>query len=87
MSNAQPLTADEVQATVIDAVSHQIQRDPSEITAESHLTADLGMDSLDVVELQMELEDRFGITIPDEDVEKISTVGLITAYVAGQAKP
>jgi acyl carrier protein len=48
---------------------------------EAHFVDDLGADSLDTVELIMELEEEFGIEIPDEDAEKITTVGAAVDYV------
>jgi len=59
---------------VREVVSEQLGIKYHEITAESLFLDDLGADSLDTVELIMALEERFGITIPDEDAEKIQTV-------------
>jgi acyl carrier protein len=58
--------------------------DESEVTAESSFTNDLGADSLDTVELIMEFEKEFNISIPDEEAEKIQTVGQAIAYVEAQ---
>ena len=55
--------------------------DAAEITDESSFVEDLGADSLDTVELIMEFEDEFGIEIPDEQAEKISTVGEAVSYL------
>mgnify|MGYP003418166874 CR=1 FL=1 len=55
--------------------------DESEVTLEASFKDDLGADSLDVVELVMELEDEFGMEISDEDAEKISTVGDAVNYI------
>jgi acyl carrier protein len=55
--------------------------DESKITLEASFKEDLGADSLDVVELVMELEDEFDMEISDEDAEKISTVGEVVAYI------
>lgn len=52
-----------------------------DITMEASLTDDLNVDSLDVVELIMALEEEFGIEIPEADVEKISTVGSMVDYI------
>ena len=54
--------------------------DENEVTPEAGFSTDLGADSLDTVELIMEFEKVFGITIPDEDAEKISTVGDAIEY-------
>ncbi len=53
----------------------------NEVTCEAGFSTDLGADSLDTVELIMEFEKQFGITIPDEDAEKISTVGDAIDYI------
>ncbi len=55
--------------------------DENEVTREADFSTDLGADSLDTVELIMEFEKQFGITIPDEDAEKISTVGDAIDYI------
>ncbi len=55
--------------------------DENEVTPEAGFSTDLGADSLDTVELIMEFEKVFGITIPDEDAEKISTVGDAIEYI------
>jgi acyl carrier protein len=55
--------------------------DETEITPDSHFIDDLGADSLDTVELVMALEEEFGIEIPDEDAEKIQTVGDVAKYI------
>ena len=55
--------------------------DESEVTLQASFREDLGADSLDVVELVMELEDEFDMEISDEDAEKISTVGDAIAYI------
>lgn len=63
--------AEQVKAIVVDKMGVEA----SEVTPEASFTNDLGADSLDQVELIMELEKEFDVTIPDEDAEKISTVG------------
>ncbi|MBO8162393.1 MAG: acyl carrier protein [Brevibacillus sp.] len=55
--------------------------DESKVTLEASFKEDLGADSLDVVELVMELEDEFDLEISDEDAEKISTVGEVVSYI------
>ena len=60
--------------------------DETEVTPEATFTNDLGADSLDTVELIMELEKEFNITIPDDQAEKITTVGDAISYVEANAK-
>jgi len=55
--------------------------DADEITPEASFLDDLGADSLDIVELVMAIEDKFGLEIPDEDAEKIATVGDAVRYI------
>ncbi|MBU9720381.1 MULTISPECIES: acyl carrier protein [Bacillaceae] len=72
-------------AAVIDRiakiVSDRLGVDESEVKPEATFKDDLGADSLDVVELVMELEDEFDLEISDEDAEKISTVGDVIQYI------
>lgn len=68
---------DRVKKIVID----RLGVDESKVTLEASFKEDLGADSLDVVELVMELEDEFDLEISDEDAEKISTVGEVVKYI------
>lgn len=70
-----------VEEKVIGIVSEQLQIPKEDITLEKSFVDDLKADSLDVVELVMEFEDQFKITIPDEDYEKIKTVGDAVKYI------
>lgn len=70
-----------VEEKVIGIVSEQLQIPKEEITREKSFVDDLKADSLDVVELVMEFEDEFKVTIPDEDYEKIKTVGDAIKYI------
>ncbi len=67
--------SDGIEEKVIDIVSDQMGVDKSEITRETSFVNDLNADSLDTVELVMEFEDEFELSIPDEEAEKIQTVG------------
>lgn len=60
--------------------------DENEVTLEASFTNDLGADSLDTVELIMEFEKEFGIAIPDDQAEKISTVGEAISYIENNLK-
>lgn len=71
----------EVYGKVKEIVADLLDIDESEITPESKFQADLGADSLDLVELIMEFEERFGGEISDEDAQKITTVGEAVKYV------
>lgn len=62
-------------------ISERLSIDESKITMGSSFIDDLGADSLDTVELIMQLEEAFGIQIPDEDTEKIATVGDAVKYI------
>lgn len=73
-----------VEERVIGIVSEQLQIPKEKISREKSFVDDLKADSLDVVELVMEFEDEFKITIPDEDYEKIKTVGDAVKYIEGK---
>lgn len=70
-----------IEEQVFEIVSEQLSVPREEITRESSFVDDLKADSLDVVELVMRFEDTFGVTIPDEDYEKIRTVGDAVDYI------
>ncbi|MDR9388478.1 MAG: acyl carrier protein [Balneolaceae bacterium] len=71
----------DVQSKVTSIIVDKLGVDDSEVTAEANFTNDLGADSLDTVELIMEFEKEFDISIPDEDSEKIATVGDVISYL------
>lgn len=60
----------------------QLNVNAEEVNSEASFTKDLGADSLDTVELVMALEEEFGVEIPDEDAEKITTVGEAVKYIS-----
>ncbi|MCC6866769.1 MAG: acyl carrier protein [Ignavibacteria bacterium] len=71
----------DVEAQIKEAIVEKLGVEESKVTPGASFINDLGADSLDTVELIMELENRFKITIPDEDQEKIQTVGDAINYV------
>jgi acyl carrier protein len=74
--------ASRVKAIIVDKLSVE----ESEVTNEASFTNDLGADSLDTVELIMEFEKEFNLSIPDDQAEKISTVGDAIAYIEAGGK-
>ena len=62
-------------------IAEQLNIDASEITLESSFKDDLNADSLDLFEMVMALEDNYGVEIPSEDLEKITTVGAVVDYL------
>jgi acyl carrier protein len=73
--------AADIESQVKSIIVEKLGVDESDITREASFTNDLGADSLDTVELIMEFEKEFDITIPDEDAEKIATVGDAVDYL------
>jgi acyl carrier protein len=71
----------EIEQKVIDIVAEQMGVDKGEINRDTHFINDLNADSLDTVELVMEFEDEFETSIPDEEAEKIQTVGQAIDYI------
>jgi acyl carrier protein len=70
-----------VEERVKKIIAEQLGVEEDEVTSEASFVEDLGADSLDTVELVMALEEEFGIEIPDEDAEKILTVGKALDYI------
>ena len=77
---------DDIEQKVIEIVAEQMGHDKSEITRETSFVNDLNADSLDTVELVMEFEDEFDMSIPDEEAEKIQTVGAAIDYIVNIAQ-
>ena len=76
-----PQETQEIEKEVVEIVARQGGLDTSEVTPAKHLMADLGLDSLDIAEVTMELEDAFSIAIPDAEAQNIQTVGQVIDYV------
>ena len=70
-----------VEDKVVEIVARQLDVDKDKVKPETNFVSDLGADSLDIVELVMEFEEAFDVTIHDEDAEKIKTVGGAIDYV------
>jgi len=75
--------ADRVKKIIVD----KLGVDENEVTPEANFIQDLGADSLDTVELIMEFEKEFDVSIPDEQAEKIQTVGQAIEYLEAQTTP
>jgi acyl carrier protein len=75
-----------VEEKVKEIIAEQLGVKKEEIKPESSFIDDLGADSLDTVEVVMALEEEFGIEIPDEEAEKITTVGEAIKYIEAKAK-
>ncbi len=80
-----PMTT-EIEEKVFQIVSEQLSVDKAELARETSFVNDLNADSLDTVELVMELEDEFDLTIPDEQAEKLTTVGEAIDYIKKQSE-
>jgi acyl carrier protein len=74
-----------IEDRVIKLVCNNMKAKPENITMETSFVNDLGADSLDTVELVMELEEEFGLTIPDEDAQEIQTVGNAVEYIKSKS--
>jgi len=77
--------ATDIESTVTSIIVDKLGVDESDVNRDSSFTNDLGADSLDTVELIMEFEKEFDITIPDEEAEKIATVGDAVDFLESKA--
>jgi acyl carrier protein len=73
--------ADNIEAKVKDIIVNELGVEAEKVTNEASFVDDLGADSLDTVELVMAFEEEFGVEIPDEDAEKLQTVGDAISYI------
>jgi acyl carrier protein len=79
------MTRDEVLERIRDHLSTELEVEPGRIAADTRFKEDLEADSLDLVELVVELEDSYGIRIPDDQAARILTVGQAADFVAAHA--
>ncbi len=84
--SAEDVDIQAIQDKVIDIISEQMGVDKAEVSRETSFINDLNADSLDTVELVMEFEDEFDMSIPDEEAEKIQTVGAAIDYIVNIAQ-
>lgn len=77
------MTEQEIFDKIAKLIADNFQLDQSKITMDTNFTQDLDADSIDLVEFVMQLEDEFGAEIPDEEAEKLATVGDAVAYIKG----
>ena len=75
-----------IEQRIKDIVVEQLGVNADQVTSEAKFIEDLGADSLDTVELVMALEEEFGSEIPDEEAEKLTTVGDVVRYIEDQQK-
>jgi len=78
--------ADNIEQKVKDIIINELGVEAEKVTPEASFVEDLGADSLDTVELVMAFEEEFGMEIPDEEAEKLQTVGDAINYIQGHAQ-
>lgn len=81
------MTDPAIVSKIIQALASYLKRDPASITEAHHLRDDLGLDSMAVIELLFEIEERFKIQIPDQDLPALTTVGSVAIYVQERLVP
>tara|TARA_Y100000814_G_C12129175_1_gene333403 strand:- start:267 stop:563 length:297 start_codon:yes stop_codon:yes gene_type:complete len=84
--NFNPKVMADIKSEVIAIIVDKLGVDEGDVTPEASFTNDLGADSLDTVELIMEFEKKFNIAIPDDQAEKIATVGQAIEYISNNVK-
>jgi len=77
--------SDTIEERVKNIICDQLAVEAEKVTAKASFIEDLGADSLDIVELVMTMEEEFDLDIPDEDAEKIKTVGDVVTYITSKA--
>src|SRR5688572_30729086 len=81
-----PMSDKSIEERVKDIIVDQLGVSADQVTPEAKFVEDLGADSLDTVELVMAFEEEFDIEVPDEDAEKLTTVGEAVAYLKGKTE-
>ncbi len=79
------MTKEEVESQVRELVVDKLQVAPEKVKADAKFDQDLGADSLDLVDLMMDLEDKFGLKISDEEAEDIKTVNDVVDYIVSKS--
>ena len=80
------MTDKSIEEKVKDIIVEQLGVNPEQVTEKASFIEDLGADSLDIVELVMAFEEEFSVEVPDEDAEKLQTVGDVINYIKERAK-
>jgi acyl carrier protein len=81
MNRPTKISEEEISDRVRDIIRYKLGLEEHKLGEDAHFKDDLGVDSLDLIELQMEIEKQFSISITDEEVEKLTTVGSIIACI------
>lgn len=81
-SEHHPLTVEDIETRIINCMKQFNKIDPETVTAKSHFQSDLGLDSLETIDVIMLIEDEFSIEIPDVEMEKIQTVEDAISFIA-----
>ena len=80
------MSKEQIQQKIIEIAAERVGANPADLTPATHFVNDLNFDSLEAVEFTMEVEDEFKISVPDEQVEKLTTVGAVVDFVGEQLK-
>ena len=78
------MTREQIQQKLIELAAEKAGVPPSQVTLATHFVNDLEFDSLDVVEYAMDVEDHFQLDVPDEEFDKLATVGEVVEFVAAE---
>jgi acyl carrier protein len=79
--------SDDIETQIKETIVEQLDVKPEDVTPTKTFGDDLGADSLAIVELMLALEDKFGVKIPDDELDKIKTVGDAVAYIKANKSP